>query len=112
MGGKAVHDVSKIIGFRTIEQAARRQSYVNGSKVRLKGSNRHSIWPTSGRTTSKALSYQDAKLMKEMNMNAVRMSHYPPDPHFLDVADEVGLYVIDELTGWQKLMIPMSPRRW
>ena len=35
-------------------------------------------------------------------MNAVRMSHYPPDPHFLDVADEVGLYVIDELTGWQK----------
>jgi hypothetical protein len=76
--------------------------YVNGSKVRLKGSNRHSIWPTSGRTTSKALSYQDARLMKEMNMNAVRMSHYPPDPHFLDVADEVGLYVIDELTGWQK----------
>jgi len=101
-GGKAVHEVSKIIGFRTIELRPRDGVYVNGHKVRLKGSNRHSIWPTSGRTTSKQLSYQDANLMKQMNMNAVRMSHYPPDPHFLDVADEVGLYVIDELTGWQK----------
>jgi len=101
-GGKPVHEVSKIIGFRTIEIRPHDGVYVNGSKVRLKGTNRHSIWPTSGRTTSKALSYQDAWLIKEMNMNAVRMSHYPPDPHFLDVADEVGLYVIDELTGWQK----------
>ncbi|NVM76484.1 hypothetical protein FHW83_002279 [Duganella sp. SG902] len=101
-GGKAVHEVSKTIGFRTIELRPRDGVYVNGRKVRLKGSNRHSIWPTSGRTTSKALSYEDAKLMKDMNMNAVRMSHYPPDAHFLDVADEVGLYVIDELTGWQK----------
>jgi hypothetical protein len=97
-----VHEVSKTIGFRTIELRPRDGVYVNGQKVRLKGSNRHSIWPTSGRTTSKDLSYQDARLMKEMNMNAVRMSHYPPDAHFLDVADEVGLYVIDELTGWQK----------
>lgn len=101
-GGKAVHEISKIIGFRTIELRPRDGLYVNDHKVRLKGSNRHSIWPTSGRTTSKQLSYQDANLMKQMNMNAVRMSHYPPDPHFLDVADEVGLYVIDELTGWQK----------
>ncbi|MYM24818.1 glycoside hydrolase family 2 [Duganella sp. FT135W] len=101
-GGKTVHEVSKTIGFRTIELRPRDGVYVNGHKVRLKGSNRHSIWPTTGRTTSKAISYQDAKLMKEMNMNAVRMSHYPPDSHFLDVADEVGLYVIDELTGWQK----------
>ncbi|MFS2136223.1 glycoside hydrolase family 2 TIM barrel-domain containing protein [Duganella sp. Dugasp56] len=101
-GKRVVHEVSKVIGFRTIELRKRDGLYVNGSKVRLKGSNRHSIWPTSGRTTSKDLSYQDAKLMKEMNMNAVRMSHYPPDAHFLDVADELGLYVIDELTGWQK----------
>jgi hypothetical protein len=39
--------------------------------------------------------------MKAMNMNAVRSSHYPPDTHFLDAADELGLYVIDELPGWQ-----------
>jgi beta-galactosidase/beta-glucuronidase len=40
-------------------------------------------------------------LLKEMNMNAVRMSHYPPDEHFLDICDSLGLYVIDELTAWQ-----------
>jgi hypothetical protein len=101
-GRKLVHETSKLIGFRTIEVRKQDGVYVNGAKVRLKGSNRHSIWPTSGRTTSKALSYTDAQLMKDMNMNAVRMSHYPPDAHFLDVADEVGLYVIDELTGWQQ----------
>ena len=43
---------------------------------------------------------EDVLLMKEMNMNAVRMSHYPPDSHFLDVCDSLGLYVIDELAGW------------
>lgn len=99
---KPVHNINKIIGFRTIELRKQDGLYVNGTKVRLKGSNRHSIWPTSGRTTSKALSYEDVRLMKEMNMNAVRMSHYPPDAHFLDVTDELGLYVIDELTGWQQ----------
>ena len=39
--------------------------------------------------------------MKEMNMNAVRMSHYPPDKHFLEVCDSLGMYVIDELCAWQ-----------
>ncbi len=101
-GQRLVHEVSKTIGFRTIELRKNDGVYVNGAKVRLKGSNRHTIWPTSGRASSKELSYTDARLMKEMNMNAVRMSHYPPDEHFLDVCDEVGLYVIDELTGWQK----------
>jgi hypothetical protein len=101
-GARTIHEIERTIGFRTMELRPRDGVYINGHKVRLKGSNRHTIWPTSGRTSSKALSYEDAKLMKDMNMNAVRMSHYPPDPHFLDVADELGLYVIDELTGWQK----------
>ena len=43
----------------------------------------------------------DVRLIKEMNMNAVRMSHYPPDAHFLEACDELGLYVLDELAGWQ-----------
>jgi hypothetical protein len=50
---------------------------------------------------SKALSISDINNMKDMNMNAVRMSHYPPDKHFLDVADSLGLFVINELAGWQ-----------
>ena len=67
----------------------------------LKGVNRHSFWPDSGRTTSRAVSEMDVKLIKDMNMNAVRMSHYPPDRHFLEACDELGLFVLDELTGWQ-----------
>lgn len=98
--GKAIHTVSKKIGFRTIELKERDGLYLNGIKMKFKGVNRHSFWPTSGRTTSKTISVNDAKLMKDMNMNAVRMSHYPPDDHFLEVCDSLGLYVMDELAGW------------
>jgi len=99
--GKVVHAVADRFGFRTVEVRPHDGLYVNDVKVRLKGVNRHSFWPTTGRTTGKDLSIADANLIKDMNMNAVRMSHYPPDNHFLDVADSLGLYVIDELTGWQ-----------
>ena len=98
--GKAVHVVEKKIGFRTIQVKPHDGIYVNGVKVKFKGVNRHSFWPTTGRTPSKALSITDVQLMKDMNMNAVRMSHYPPDEHFLDVCDSLGLYVLDELAGW------------
>jgi len=97
---KAVHTISKKFGFRTVEVKPRDGMYINGAKIKFKGVNRHSFWPTSGRTTSKKLSVTDVLLMKEMNMNAVRMSHYPPDGHFLDVCDSLGLYVMDELAGW------------
>ena len=65
----------------------------------MKGINRHSFSVDGGRTTSAAMSRQDALLIKEMNMNAVR-SHYPPDEHFLDMCDSLGLVYIDELSGW------------
>ena len=98
--GKVVHSVEKKFGFRTIEVRQRDGIYVNGVKMKFKGVNRHSFRPETGRTTNKNVSIQDVELMKAMNMNAVRMSHYPPDEHFLDVCDSLGLYVIDELTGW------------
>ncbi len=99
-GGQIVHTQSKKIGFRTIQVKERDGVYVNGVKMKFKGVNRHSFYPSSGRTTSKKISIADVLLMKEMNMNAVRMSHYPPDGHFLDVCDSLGLYVMDELAGW------------
>lgn len=101
-GGAPVHEVVQPFGFRTVEVRPHDGFYVNGVPVHLKGSDRHTFWPTTGRATNKALSIADAKLMKEMNMNAVRMSHYPPDSHFLDVCDSLGIFVLDELTGWQK----------
>lgn len=96
-----VHRLKQRFGFRTMELRRQDGIYVNGTKILLKGVCRHSQWPESGRTLSKEISLLDVELMKEMNMNAVRMSHYPPDQHFLDVCDSLGLFVLDELTGWQ-----------
>ncbi len=101
-GVQAVHTISKRFGFRTFEVRPGDGLYLNGQKIRLKGVCRHSFWPDSGRCLSKEISYADVRLIQEMNMNAVRMSHYPPDEHFLDACDELGLYVLDELAGWQK----------
>lgn len=101
-GDKIIHVVEQKFGFRTIELKPRDGIYLNGAKIKFKGVCRHSFWPSSGRTTSKALSIEDVELMKDMNMNSVRMSHYPPDAHFLDACDSLGLMVLDELTGWHQ----------
>jgi len=89
-------------GFRTIEIRHGKGIYVNGTQVKMKGINRHSWWPETGRTLNDSIHLGDVKLMKEMNMNAVRLSHYPPDARFLEICDSLGLYVLDELAGWQK----------
>lgn len=100
-GGRILHQTTESFGFRTIEVRPGKGVYVNGARVMLKGINRHSFRPESGRSLSVAENREDAELLKAMNLNAVRMSHYPPDRAFLDAADELGLYVIDELPGWQ-----------
>ena len=100
-GNQVLHAVRERFGFRTVELRERDGFYVNGVKVKMKGVNRHSFRPESGRTLGKAESIEDVKLIREMNMNAVRMSHYPPDKHFLEVCDSLGLFVLNELAGWQ-----------
>lgn len=110
-GATVLHEIKQRFGFRTIEVRAGEGIFVNGQRVMLKGVCRHSAWPTSGRTLSEPVHRQDIALMKEMNMNAVRMSHYPPDEQFLDLCDELGLYVLDELTGWQKCYDTATARK-
>ncbi len=100
--GKVKHRVDEKIGFRTIEFRPADGFYLNGRHIIFKGVNRHCFWPASGRTLSRAVSLADAQLIKDMNMNAVRMSHYPPDKDFLEICDSIGLLVIDELCSWQK----------
>ncbi len=97
---QVLHRTSEKIGFRTVEVIEGDGIYVNGERIKFKGVNRHSFYPSSGRTTSKALSIEHVKMMKDMNMNAVRMSHYPPDVHFLQACDSLGLFVIDEVCTW------------
>ncbi|MCX5214711.1 hypothetical protein OG689_36565 [Kitasatospora sp. NBC_00240] len=99
--GAQVHGLTERFGFRTVEVRAGDGVYVNGVRVLLKGVNRHTLHPTLGRASSPRLAREDIELMKSMNVNAVRTSHYPPDTYFLDLCDELGLYVLDELGGWQ-----------
>jgi hypothetical protein len=97
-----IHTIEQRFGFRTVEVRKGDGIYINNTKVILKGVDRHSFWPETGRTLSRAIHLKDIGLIKDMNMNAVRMSHYPPDAEFLDLCDSLGLFVLDELTGWQK----------
>ena len=104
--GKTLHVERQKFGFRTIEYrhqyAGDKEDglFINGQKVIVKGVNRHSFRPETGRTLSKQKNIEDVLLIKSMNMNAVRLSHYPADPEFLDACDSLGLYVECEQPGW------------
>jgi hypothetical protein len=98
--GIPVHIVTERFGFRTVELREHDGFYLNGQKIKFRGINRHSFWPETGRALSKTRCIEDVLLVKEMNMNAVRNSHYPADEYFLEACDSLGLYVMDELTGW------------
>jgi hypothetical protein len=100
-GDAAVHRVRTRFGFRTFEVREGQGLYLNGQKIILKGVNRHSFRPDTARALDPADSVADVRLIRSMNMNAVRMSHYSPEESFLEAADELGLYVLDELSGWQ-----------
>ncbi|MFJ5222943.1 glycoside hydrolase family 2 TIM barrel-domain containing protein [Streptomyces sp. NPDC088400] len=97
------------VGFRTVT-VTDGLLRVNGTPILLRGVNRHEWDPDTGRTLSPGTMRRDIELMKRHNINAVRTSHYPPDGRFLDLCDELGLWVIDEcdlethgfhLTGWR-----------
>lgn len=100
--GKKLYELNEKFGFRTIEIRYGTGVYINGTQVKFKGTNRHCFWPETGRALSDDQQLLDALLLKEMNMNAVRCSHYPPDELFLKLCDSLGIYVLDELAGWQK----------
>jgi beta-galactosidase len=93
--GKVVESTSTRIGFRTIE-VRDRMLLINGKRVLIKGVNRHDHHDTKGKALDRETMLLDALTMKRFNVNAVRTSHYPNDPHWLDLCDEIGFYVIDE----------------
>jgi hypothetical protein len=101
-GASTGYQTSEKFGFRTIEVRKGDGIYLNGVQIKMKGVNRHVWWPETGRCVNPEIDLMDVQLIKEMNMNAVRCSHYPPDVDFLNKCDSLGLYVLDELAGWQK----------
>jgi beta-galactosidase len=94
-GGKVLEVVPVRVGFRSIEIKGR-DLLVNGKRVFFKGVNRHEHNPKTGHALTKEDMLKDMEMMKKLNVNAVRHSHYPPDPYWMELCDEYGLYVIDE----------------
>ena len=87
--------ISLRLGFRTVEIKGDR-FLVNGKRVVFHGVNRHETHPDRGRVFDEDFARQDLALMKKFNVNAIRTSHYPPHPRLLDIADEMGFWVILE----------------
>ncbi|MCL6267740.1 glycoside hydrolase family 2 TIM barrel-domain containing protein [Flagellimonas myxillae] len=83
------------VGFKRVE-IKNSQVLINGKPIYVKGVNRHETDPYTGHVVSKASMEKDIQLMKQHNINAVRSSHYPNDPYWLDLCDIYGLYVVDE----------------
>ncbi|PJJ09130.1 beta-galactosidase [Flavobacterium sp. 1] len=93
--GKTLEIISKKTGFRKVEIKDARL-LVNGKAVMVKGVNIHEHDDENGHVPNEKLTLKDLQLMKEHNINAIRMSHYPHDTHIYDLCDEYGFYVVDE----------------
>ncbi|HEX7490833.1 MAG TPA: glycoside hydrolase family 2 TIM barrel-domain containing protein [Candidatus Limnocylindrales bacterium] len=93
--GVIVEEVDLRVGFRRVNVEGR-HLLINGAEVLIRGVNRHDFDQHTGRVISPDSIRADLVAMKQFGFNAVRTSHYPNDPAFLDLADELGLYVIAE----------------
>lgn len=94
--GRVTHTTSSTVGFREIE-IRDQVLLVNGKRVLFKGVNRAETDPGHGRHVPRKAQEHDVALMKQLNLNAVRTSHYPSDPYFYDLADRHGLWIDDEV---------------
>ena len=94
-GGNTVEAAGFKVGFRKVEIKGA-QLLINGKPVLIKGANRHEMNPETGYYVTREDMIRDIKIMKELNINAVRTCHYPNSPLWYDLCDEYGLYVCDE----------------
>ncbi|EWH08276.1 glycoside hydrolase family protein [Catenovulum agarivorans DS-2] len=94
--GKVVETRSTRVGFREVEFGAEGELLINGKSVEIIGVNRHDHDHKKGKALSREDLEEDVKLMKQFNINSVRTAHYPNDPYFYELADEYGIYVMDE----------------
>ena len=94
-GDKVLEVIKQRVGFRHIEIKGA-QLLVNGQPILIKGADRHELDPDGGYIVSVERMIQDIKIMKQLNINAVRTCHYPDDPRWYDLCDEYGLYLTAE----------------
>ena len=114
-GENTVEAISKKVGFRKVEIKGG-QMLVNGQPVLIKGADRHELDPDFGYVVSIERMIQDIKIMKQLNINAVRTCHYPDDPRWYDLCDQYGLYVTAEANieshgmGYDDKTLAKNPR--
>ena len=94
-GDKVLEVIKQRVGFRHIEIKGG-QLLVNGQPILIKGADRHELDPDGGYIVSVERMIQDIKIMKQLNINAVRTCHYPDDPRWYDLCDEYGIYLTAE----------------
>lgn len=127
--GKVVEKIIRKVGFRTAE-VKNGLFLINGQAIKIKGVNRHEHHMLTGKVITEADMLQDIRIMKQMNINAVRASHYPNGERWYELCDEYGLYVVDEvnlecdgmsftpmetLSGnpeWKKAYLDRTERMW
>ncbi len=95
-GGRVTHTTAQPVGFREIE-IKDKQLLVNGKRILIKGVNRAETDPRTGRHATRERTASDMVLMKQLNINSVRTSHYPSDPHLYELADTQGMWIDDEV---------------
>ena len=93
--GKVLEVIPQKVGFREVE-IRDRQLLVNGQPILIKGADRHEMDPYGGYVVPLERMIEDIQIMKQMNINAVRTSHYPDDPRWYDLCDEYGIYLVAE----------------
>ena len=97
---KTVHTYTRNIGFREAVFTTD-GFFLNGDRFKIFGLDRHQTFPYVGMSASERLQKRDAEMLKELNCNMVRCSHYPQSPYFLDMCDDLGIMVWQEVPGWQ-----------
>ncbi|TWP44779.1 glycoside hydrolase family 2 [Lentzea tibetensis] len=95
-GGRVVQVARQPVGFREVE-VRDKQLLINGKRVLIKGTNRAETSVKGGRHLTRAEQERDVELMKRLNVNAVRTSHYPSDPYLYELADREGIMIADEI---------------
>lgn len=93
--GKVIEAIPQKVGFREVE-IRDRQLLVNGQPILVKGADRHEMSAKGGYIMTLDEMVQDIRIMKEMNINAIRTSHYPDDPRWYDLCDEYGIFLVAE----------------
>ncbi|MBP2658219.1 MAG: Beta-galactosidase [Firmicutes bacterium] len=100
--GQTVDRMEQVFGIRSIAFNVAGQFCLNEKPLKLRGLNRHQMFPYVGQAMGSRMQRKDAEILKyDLGLNYVRASHYPQDPSFLDRCDELGILVLEELPGWQ-----------